>query len=114
MHDNGLPRRTWLHVSDTANAVLKIIESGIVNEIYNISGNYEEQNIIVANKILNAYGINKSDYLNYMDFSEKRQGQDVRYAIDDSKLKALGWKPVANFDIKLKEIVKYYKDNFVW
>jgi dTDP-glucose 4,6-dehydratase len=49
-----------------------------------------------------------------MDFSEKRQGQDVRYAIDDSKLKALGWKPVGNFDIKLKEIVKYYKDNFVW
>jgi dTDP-glucose 4,6-dehydratase len=114
MHDNGTPTRTWLHVSDTASAILTIIESGKVNETYNISGNYEEQNIVVANKILKAYGIDKSDYLNHMDFSEKRQGQDVRYAIDDSKLKALGWKPVANFDARLQEIVRYYKEHFIW
>jgi dTDP-glucose 4,6-dehydratase len=114
MHDNGTPTRTWLHVSDTASAVLAIIDSGKVNETYNVSGNYEEQNIIVAHKILKVHGIDKSDYLNYMDFSEKRQGQDVRYAIDDSKLRKLGWLPVANFDKRLEEIVKYYKENFVW
>jgi len=55
MHDNGSPRRTWLHVSDTANAVLKIIESGTVNETYNISGNYEEQNIIVAKHLVDLF-----------------------------------------------------------
>jgi len=49
-----------------------------------------------------------------MDFSEKRQGQDVRYAIDDSKLKSLGWRPVANFDSRLEEIVRYYKEHFIW
>jgi len=55
-----------------------------------------------------------TDYNKYMDFSEKRQGQDVRYSIDDTKLKGLGWKPTANFDKSLKEIVKYYKHNFIW
>jgi dTDP-glucose 4,6-dehydratase len=49
-----------------------------------------------------------------MDFSEKRVGQDVRYAIDDSKLKLLGWKPEAEFKDSLVEIVKYYKENFIW
>ena len=115
MHDNGSPRRTWLHVSDTANAVIKIIESNIVNETYNISGNYEEQNIIVAKKLVDLFlNQNITHYEEFMDFSEKRVGQDVRYAIDDSKLKTLGWNPEANFNEALVDIVKYYKENFIW
>jgi len=115
MHDNGSPRRTWLHVSDTANAVFKIIESNTVNETYNISGNYEEQNIVVAKKLVDLF-FNQtiSHYEEFMDFSEKRIGQDVRYAIDDSKLKALGWKPEAEFNDALVDIVEYYKENFIW
>jgi len=115
MHDMGLPRRTWLHVSDTASAVMTIINSGTINEIYNISGNYEEQNIVVAKKIIdNFYDVTEHGYDSFMDFSEQRVGQDVRYAIDDSKLKALGWNPVADFDKELVTIVDYYRNNFVW
>ena len=115
MHDAGTPRRTWLHVSDTASAVITIIESGTKNEIYNISGNYEEQNIVIARKIIDEFYLSTEDgYNNFMDLDEKRPGQDVRYAIDDYKLKSLGWAPVANFDKELSEIVIYYKENFVW
>jgi len=115
MHDAGTPSRTWLHVSDTASAVITIIESGTKNEIYNISGNYEEQNIVIARKIIDEFYLATEDaYDNFMDLTEKRQGQDVRYAIDDSKLKSLGWQPVANFDKELSNIVLYYKTNFIW
>jgi len=115
MHDKGLPRRTWLHVSDTASAVMTIIDSGTKNELYNISGNYEEQNIVVAKKIIDIfYNVSKQGYDSFMDFSEQRVGQDVRYAIDDSKLKALGWNPIADFDKELVTIVDYYRNNFVW
>ena len=113
LHDAGTPRRTWLHASDTAAAVIKIIESEKVNEIYNIAGNYEEQNLVVAKKIIDLMGI-KGDPMKHLDLGVKRPGQDVRYAIDDSKLKALGWKPKANFDKELKPIVKYYTKNFIW
>jgi dTDP-glucose 4,6-dehydratase len=113
LHDEGLPRRTWLHAEDTAKAVIRIIEQGIINEIFNISGNYEEQNIVVAHKIIKAMGL-KGDPSQYLDLSVKRPGQDVRYAIDDSKLKGLGWTPSANFDHELKSIVKYYTKNFIW
>jgi len=113
LHDEGTPRRTWLHASDTAAAVITIIEAGVVNEIYNISGNYEEQNIVVIRKILKLMKLT-GDESEYLDFSVKRPGQDVRYAIDDSKLKGLGWTAKANFDVELKKIVKYYTKNFIW
>ena len=113
LHDQGLPRRTWLHVSDTVSAIMKIIESKSVNEIYNISGNYETQNIDVARKILYNYGIYNNEE-QHIDGNEKRIGQDVRYSVDDSKLKELGWEPKASFDDELKIIVEYYKKNFIW
>jgi dTDP-glucose 4,6-dehydratase len=113
LHDLGLPRRTWLHASDTASAVIHIIEANVVNEIFNISGNYEDQNIVVAKKIIKLMGL-KGDPEQYLDLGVKRQGQDVRYSIDDSKLRSLGWKPTAKFDKELIKIVKYYKDNFIW
>ena len=113
LHDKGLPRRTWLHVSDTVSAVIKIIESKQQNEIYNINGNYEEQNIVVAKKILYSYGI-LNDEDDWIDDTEKRLGQDVRYSVNDNKLKEIGWHPEADFDKELKIIVDYYKKNFIW
>jgi dTDP-glucose 4,6-dehydratase len=114
MHDNGEPIRTWLHVSDTANAIFLLVLMNIKNDTFNISGNYEEKNIVVARKIIDNYFGYNVDYEKYMDFSEKRQGQDVRYAIDDSKLRGLGWSCKADFDTCLKEIVDWHKENFVW
>lgn len=113
LHDEGLPYRTWLYVGDTANAIIKIIESGVTNDIYNISGNYEEQNIVVARKIIDIMGL-KGDPDSHLDKTVKRLGHDVRYSVDDTKLKSLGWQPVANFDKNLKDIIKYYKKNFIW
>jgi len=112
LHNNGTPVRTWLHVADTASAIITIIESGVKDEIYNISGNYEEQNIVVVRKIIELVhgNVNVEPYLEHMT----RPGQDLRYAINDSKIKALGWVPKANFDKELKDIVDYYSKNFVW
>ena len=112
LHDKGLPVRTWLHAEDTARAVITIIEKGVVNDIFNISGNFELQNIDVVTRILKLFNgsIDVDEYITEW----ARSGQDVRYSIDDSKLKALGWKPKADFDEELKKIVKYYKKNFIW
>jgi dTDP-glucose 4,6-dehydratase len=112
LHNKGTPVRTWLHADDTANAIITIIEAGVVNEIYNISGNYQTENINVVHKIFDLFGI-KDDYKNHICHMD-RQGQDVRYSINDDKLKNLGWQPKADFDKELKDIVKYYKNNFIW
>ena len=115
LHQAGAPRRTWLHAFDTANAIITLIENGVTNEIYNISGTYEEQNIEVVKKILQCYFIHdKYNVEDHLDLRFARRGQDVRYSIDDTKLRNLGWKPQADFDKELPEIVSYYKENFIW
>lgn len=112
LHNNGTPVRTWLHAEDTARAVITIINSGVTNDIFNISGNYEEQNIVVVRKIVQLM-FGHQDIDQFITKAE-RPGQDLRYAIDDLKIKALGWTPQADFDKQLIDIVKYYTDNFVW
>lgn len=113
LHNNGTPIRNWLHASDTASAVIKIIESGNVNEVYNICGGFEQSNIDTVKKIIKLY-TNDDDIDNYLDLSFSRQGQDVRYALNDNKLRSLGWEPKAVFDDELPKIVDFYKDNFIW
>ncbi len=113
LHNNGTPIRNWLHASDTASAVVAIIESGVTNEIYNIAGGFEQSNYDTVKKVIKEF--NGSDYIDsYLDLSYHRQGQDVRYALDDSKLRLLGWEPKAIFDKELPAIVDYYKKNFIW
>jgi dTDP-glucose 4,6-dehydratase len=114
LHNNGTPVRNWLHADDTANAVMKIIDSGVENQIFNICGGFEQSNLETIKKIFEISGILPSEINNYIDFSLNRPGQDVRYALDDSKLQKLGWKPNKVFDGELTEIVKYYKNKFVW
>jgi dTDP-glucose 4,6-dehydratase len=113
LHMKGAPRRTWLHVEDTADAIVHIINAGVENEIYNISGNYETSNLDVVHQIIDHIYIG-DDYEAHIDFNIQRAGADVRYSIDDSKLKALGWQPRRIFKDELPGIVDYYQQNFVW
>jgi len=112
LHNNGTPIRNWLHAGDTAQAIITIIESGAENEIYNIAGGFEQSNIDTVCKVIHEYGFETPS--KHLDFTYSRAGQDVRYALDDSKLKALGWEPEAIFDKELPAIVDYYKSKFIW
>jgi dTDP-glucose 4,6-dehydratase len=116
LHNNGTPIRNWLHAKDTARGIIKIIESGNENNIYNIAGGFEQSNILTVEKIIKEYlGELPSNYKEkYLDFSIQRVGQDVRYALNDNKLRSLGWEPICKFDTELKEIVNHYKNNFIW
>ena len=121
LHNHGEPYRNWLHAADTAEAVITIIENGVENEIFNVAGGFEQRNIETAHKIINCWlghDINtklpEDEYNKHIDFGISRPGQDVRYALDDSKLKNLGWKPVKQFDEELPSIVEYYKNRFIW
>ena len=112
LHNNGIPIRNWLHAHDTARAIITIINKGVQNEIYNIAGGFEQSNYDTVSKVIKAY--NGSNIEDYLDLTYSRVGQDIRYALNDSKLKALGWKPVVSFDDTLPSIVEYYKNKFIW
>jgi len=117
LHNNGDPIRNWLHSDDTAAAVVTLIESGVSNEIYNVAGGFEQKNINTVVKVLESYFNEpdvEQDWEKYLDLSYVREGQDVRYALNDDKLRSLGWAPQRKFDEEIKYIVEYYKQNFKW
>lgn len=114
LHNNGTPVRNWLHAEDTANTIITLIEKNVKNEIYNICGGFEQTNLDTIKQLLKCYEKDITDLNNYIDFSCNRNGQDVRYALDDSKLRSLGWNPQKVFEIELPAIVNYYKKKFIW
>jgi len=121
LHNNGSPVRNWLHAEDTARGVIKIIESNIKNEVFNICGGYEQTNYQTVEKIIkHFYAIDGKQTLSQdqidknLDFTYSRAGQDVRYALNDNKLRSIGWSPKHNFDNDIHDIVKYYKNTFIW
>lgn len=118
LHNHGTPKRTWLHAKDTANAVITLIKEQ-EEGIFNIGGNCELPNIEVVKKIVEIYDgkegrLKLLDPTQYCDFSYHREGQDVRYSLDDSKLRALGWTNKCDIDKELPTVVTYYKNKFVW
>jgi dTDP-glucose 4,6-dehydratase len=105
LHNRGTPKRMWLHVEDTVNAVMKVVEKN-ARGIYNISGNLEQTNLSTAYKVLKALNVTPSE--DSFDLDYVRQGQDMRYSVDDTRLKDLGWKCQFNFDENIQDIVNFY------
>ena len=50
----------------------------------------------------------------FYDFSYQRPGEDLRYSLNDNKLRSLGWSEGAVFDQEISKIAYYYKDLFIW
>jgi dTDP-glucose 4,6-dehydratase len=113
LHNGGTPIRNWLNADDTAEAVMVIIDNKVQNEIFNICGGFEQSNLETVSKIINLMLPNEN-VDDHLDLHIVRVGQDIRYALDDSKLRALGWSPKKIFDQELPKIVEYYKNNFIW
>lgn len=113
IYGNGKQIRDWLHVDDTCSALRLLAKSGTPGEVYNIGSNNEHSNVSVAHKICLILDrvkprSNKRSYAELIEFVSDRPGHDYRYAIDNSKIKALGWQPTRNFDTELENLVKLY------
>ena len=115
LHNGGKPIRNWLHAQDTTDAVLLLIEKNKKNEIYNIAGGFEQPNVDTVKKLITSYTrLDEFDLKDYCNLTYSRLGQDVRYALNDDKIRNLGWSPKMNFDEELGDIIEYYKAKFIW
>ncbi|MGX9758122.1 dTDP-glucose 4,6-dehydratase [Clostridioides difficile] len=111
VYGNGENIRDWLHVYDHCTAIDLIIHKGKIGEVYNIGGHNERSNIEVVKTILNILG-KSEDLISYVN---DRPGHDLRYAIDASKIEhELGWKAKYDFDLGIKETVRWYMENESW
>ena len=110
MYGDGMQVRDWLHVEDHASGIRFVLDHGVAGEAYNVAGDRLLPNREVIGRLLEATGRDWSIVRTVPD----RPGHDRRYAMDGSKLAALGWRPSRTFDEGLPETVAWYRDHPEW
>jgi len=110
LYGDGLHVRDWLHVTDHCRALDLILDRGAAGEVYNIGGGNEVANVDLTRRILELVGRPLSLVRPVPD----RPGHDRRYALDTTKLRALGWQPRVEFGDGLHATVDWYRENAWW
>jgi dTDP-glucose 4,6-dehydratase len=110
LYGDGRNVRDWLHVSDHCRALDVVIERGESGEVYNIGGSNEVANIDLTRRLLDILA--KPETL--IQPVPDRPGHDRRYALDSSKVRALGWRPEIPFEDGLLATTEWYRQNEWW
>ena len=110
LYGDGLQRRDWLYVSDHAGAIDHVLRHGRSGETYNVPGSAEMANRDVVAALLARLGKPWSLVRSVPD----RPGHDRRYAMDGTKLRALGWRNRTPFETGLERTVDWYVANEPW
>jgi dTDP-glucose 4,6-dehydratase len=116
----GANVRDWLYVGDHAAALALVLEQGRIGETYNIGGGEERTNLDLVRLLCTLLdeALPQSPHRPHerlISFVPDRPGHDLRYAIDDSKLRReLGWRPTETLASGLKKTVQWYLDNRAW
>ena len=113
--------RHYIHAEDVAEALLFLynydisqIESDDTSakcQKFNIVGKDEIDNLELAQFIAKVQ--RKELKYQMVDFHSSRPGHDLRYALDGSKMKKMGWEPESAFK-RLESVVKWTLDNNRW
>jgi len=110
LYGDGLQRRDWLYVADHAAAIDVVLRHGASGETYNVAGGAERTNRDVVELLLARLGKPWS----LVREVEDRPGHDRRYAMDGTKLAALGWRPSTAFEDGLASTVDWFRANEPW
>jgi dTDP-glucose 4,6-dehydratase len=106
VYGKGKNLRSWIHVDDHVDALILVEKKGKVGETYNIS-----TDVIVSNKKLSKLIKNnllKRNIRTKILYVRDRLGHDKRYAVNNAKIKKLGWKYNSDFLNKLEWTVNWY------
>jgi len=110
VYGDGKNVRDWIYVLDHCDAIEFVLRKGTDGEVYNIGGGNERMNIEITKFILKELGKPES----LISYVPDRVGHDRRYAVDCSKLAAMGWTPKYNLENALSETVQWYHENAWW
>ena len=113
--------RHYIHAGDVADALLFLYhydlstipedKTGAKCQKFNIVGKDEIDNLELAQFIAKTQ--NKDLKYEMVDFHSSRPGHDLRYALDGSKMKNMGWEPQSAFK-RLESVVRWTLENDRW
>lgn len=111
IHGDGVTRRNFIHINDICNAVVKVLMSGKIHEVYNVGCKNEYSVMDIAKILINNLKPD-SDINEWIEFVDDRNYNDFRYSINSSKLQEIGWEEEVNFDDGIRETIEHYKKYF--
>lgn len=109
--------RFYVHARNVTAAMLFLIEQfekgvPVLGDKFNIVGEKEVDNLSLAQFIAKVIG--KELKYELVDFHSSRPGHDLRYALDGTKLKEMGFTYPKTFEQSLEKTVRWYVQHPEW
>jgi len=119
VYGKGLNVRDWLYVYDHVEALALVLEKGKPGGVYNIGAGTDITNIEMVRALCRLLDekLPRSPHRPHeklITFVTDRPGHDLRYAVDSSAVRALGWKPRVSLADGLAATVDWYLENKSW
>ncbi len=110
LYGDGRNVRDWTYVLDNVAAQWLALTEGTPGAVYNVGAGNERSNREVTETILHRFGVGTEMIEQVAD----RPGHDLRYCVDTSRIRALGWSPAVDFEQALDETIAWYRANESW
>jgi len=119
VYGDGQNTRDWLYVEDHAEALLKVVETGVPGETYCIGPRQPRKNIEVVRALCAILDAKRPSQHGARErlitYVRDRPGHDRRYEIDPSRAEAaLNWRAAHDFERGLAATVDWYLDHEDW
>jgi dTDP-glucose 4,6-dehydratase len=101
--DGTFSSRVYLHGNDVADALRVLANQAVIGDKYNIAGIAEVSNLNVARAVEQI--LECKIKIETVTPTDVRPGFDLRYDVDGSKMRKMGWTPPAPFDESLRQTV---------
>jgi len=97
--------RFYIHCRNIAKAVHFLLDTFTTRDKYNIVGEKEVSNYDLALAISQYMGMPLK--YKFVDFHTSRPGHDLRYALDGTKMKNMGWEVPMTFEESLERTIRW-------
>jgi dTDP-glucose 4,6-dehydratase len=118
VYGDGLYVRDWIHVADACRATDLVLRRGQPGQAYNLGAGAQRANLEVVRRIIalvaERLGKEPAELEGLIRHVADRPGHDRRYAIDNAKLRALGFQPALDFAQGLARTVDWYLGHPQW
>lgn len=106
LQGGGKAEKSYLHGTDLSRAIMTVIEKGELGSIYNVGPDAPISIRALVHGVAAAAGV---PYEDFVEEAPDRVGQDSRYWLDSSRIKALGWMQQIGIVPGLGEMVRWVK-----
>ena len=110
IYGDGSAIRDYIFVEDHCRGIDAALRRGEPGAVYNVGAGSQIDGVTVAETVLRL--LDKP--LSLKQFVRDRPGHDHRYALDSSRLQALGWESRVDFEQGMTRTVRWYAENTDW